>query len=553
MPLQLFQFLLKQSRRTLVLAVGAGFISGATNAGMLALVNIVISRHGHGGSLLPVFFGLCLLAPMARTCSELLLVRLSQNALLKLRMELSRQVVGVALCNLESLGAHRILSALTDDLPRITDMVAVIPVLCINAGVVASCLIYMGCLNPVLLAGVLGFMLVGVLTYQFGIRRATSHLKTARQHENQVYKHFRALTMGVKELKLHRRRRNVFLSDVLHGAARSARYENTAGLSIYSVAASWGQLLVFLAIGLLVFVLAGLVHAASGVTTGFTLALLYIMGPLQMIMNALPGLKRADVSIRNVQELGLALAQSPETEHPTMEAIPDPQTVRLDISGLIYAYRNSESSEQFVLGPIELTILPGELLFITGGNGSGKTTLAKLLVGLYAPDAGEISWNGKPVDDRNRDDYRQLFSAVFSDFMLFDSLLGLDCADLDDRARQYLRQLRLENKVQIENGALSTTELSQGQRKRLALLTACLEDRPIYFLDEWAADQDPVFKNTFYTQILPGLKARGKTVVVISHDDHFYHVADRVVKLESGQIIRDRRADELIHEKVESA
>jgi putative ATP-binding cassette transporter len=548
MPLQLFQFLFKQSRRTLVLSAGAGLISGATNAGMLALVNVAISRHAPAASVLFAFAGLCLLAPIARACSELLLIRLSQNALLTLRTGLSRQVVGVALCKLERLGPHRILSALAEDLPRITEMVSVVPVLCINIGVVVSCLVYMGWLQPVLLLEVLGFMLVGILTYQIAIYRAARHLKAARQHENYLYKQFCALTNGIKELKLHRRRRNAFVSTVLHGGALSARSENIAGLSIYSAASSWGQLLVFLAIGLLVFVLAAAVHASSGVISGFTLALLYIMGPLQMIMNALPGLKRADVAIRNVQELGLALAESPEAE-ATVEVALDAQPTRLDISGLTYAYQSGDSSEQFVLGPIDLTILPGELLFITGGNGSGKTTLAKLLVGLYEPDSGDICWNGKPVTGQNRDDYRQLFSAVFSDSMLFESLLGLECMDLDARARKYLHQLRLEHKVHISNGEFSTTELSQGQRKRLALLTACLEDRPVYFLDEWAADQDPTFKNAFYTQILPELKARGKTIVVISHDDHFYYVADRVIKLESGEIISEVVPDQsLVHQ-----
>ncbi len=535
MPIKLFQFLLRQSRRSLLLAIAAGFISGATNAVMLALINLEVSRDKRTAALALAFATLCLMAPLARICSELLLVRLSQNALLTLRTELSRQIIGVGLSRLEHLGSHRILSALTDDLPRITEMVTIVPLFCINVGVAASCIVYMGWMQPVLLMMVLGVMLIGILSYQLGLGRATRHLKSARQHENDLYKQFRALTLGVKELKLHRRRRNVFLSDVLHGAALAAHSENVDGLSIYSIAASWGQLLVFLTIGAVVFVLAPAQRSSAVVLTGFTLALLYMMGPLQMIMNALPGLKRAEVSIRNVEELGLALAQSAEKDAASKD-VPVKESVRLDISNLIYSYPGKEVSEQFVLGPIDLTVLPGELLFITGGNGSGKTTLAKLLVGLYAPDSGEISWNGQAVNEDNRDDYRQLFSVVFSDFMLFDSLLGLDCAGLDVRAREYLRHLRLENKVQIENGSFSTVELSQGQRKRLALLTACLEDRPIYFLDEWAADQDPIFKQVFYTQILPGLRSRGKTVIVISHDDHFYYVADRVVKLESGRV-----------------
>jgi putative ATP-binding cassette transporter len=184
-------------------------------------------------------------------------------------------------------------------------------------------------------------------------------------------------------------------------------------------------------------------------------------------------------------------------------------------------------------------VRPGELLFLVGGNGSGKTTLAKLLTGLYAPEAGEVRLDGAPVTDATRDRYRELWTVVFSDAFVFDRLLGAVAPDLDARAREYLVRLQLDHKVTVSGGVLSTTELSQGQRKRLALLAAYLDDRPIYLFDEWASDQDPLFKEVFYRQLLPELKGRGKAVVVISHDDRYYDVADRVVKLENGRVVSD--------------
>jgi putative ATP-binding cassette transporter len=119
---------------------------------------------------------------------------------------------------------------------------------------------------------------------------------------------------------------------------------------------------------------------------------------------------------------------------------------------------------------------------------------------------------------------------------LFDNFLGLSNTNLDAQAQEYLSLLHLQHKVKVRNGALSTTAVSQGQRKRLALLTAYLENRPFYLFDEWAADQDPYFKNIFYTQLLPELKARGKTVLVISHDDKYFEVADRIIKLDYGKL-----------------
>jgi len=178
----------------------------------------------------------------------------------------------------------------------------------------------------------------------------------------------------------------------------------------------------------------------------------------------------------------------------------------------------------------------GETIFLVGGNGSGKTTFAKVLTGLYQPESGEIRLADQLIGDHNRDQYRQNFSAVFSDFYLFDSFVGLSAPGLDHRAADYLSKLGLADKVCVNNGVLSTTELSQGQRKRLALLTAYLEDRPFLVFDEWASDQDPQFKEVFYTKLLPELKDRGKTVLVITHDDRYLGMADRVVKLDCGKI-----------------
>jgi putative ATP-binding cassette transporter len=214
---------------------------------------------------------------------------------------------------------------------------------------------------------------------------------------------------------------------------------------------------------------------------------------------------------------------------------------RIDLVAVTHRYRCEADDVNFTLGPLDLTLPPGELVFLIGGNGSGKTTLAMMLLGLYVPESGQILLDGQPVNDANREHYRQHFSAVFSDFFLFDKLLGLSDSGLDEQARVYLDRLKLSHAVRTHDGVFSTVRLSQGQRKRLALLTAYLEDRQVYVFDEWAADQDPVFKNIFYTELLPKLKARGKTVVVITHDDQYFRLADRCIKLDYGQIIHDPR------------
>jgi putative ATP-binding cassette transporter len=273
---------------------------------------------------------------------------------------------------------------------------------------------------------------------------------------------------------------------------------------------------------------------------------MYLMGPLTFVLSFLPDLGRANVAMKRIDTLSHSLDEQPPAGIAADRDAKQSWKL-LELAGVQHTYRCENEEEEFSLGPIDLSFQPGEIVFITGGNGSGKTTLAKLLVGLYVPQGGEIRLDGQPITDERRDGYRQLFSVVFSDFYLFENLLGLSDFNIDTKAQEYLAKLQLDRCVQIKERTLSTLELSQGQRKRLALLTAYLEDRPIYVFDEWAADQDPQFKDIFYFELLGRLKAAGKAAIVISHDDRYYHVADRVIKLNYGLIAFENDLIEVHH------
>jgi putative ATP-binding cassette transporter len=532
--MNLVRLLLNSSRGTVVLAVAAGLAGGAGSVGLLALVHAALSGETSAGALAGGFAGLCLAVLLARVASQALLIRLGQGSVFRLYTHLSRRILAAPLRQLETVGAPRLLAALTEDVPAIAGALLGLPVLCVNVAILLGCLAYLAWLSPVLFLGVLGFLAAGVLSYQLPVLRALGHLAHARQEHDVLMKHFRGLTEGLKELKIHRGRREAFLDQLLEPTAARLRDRNTAGLTLYAAAGSWGQLLFFVCIGLLHFVPFPGGTFPRDLVSGYALTILYAVAPLETITTWLPVLGRAGVALRAVEGLGLSL--EPKTGEDSTDSTLALFCEHLELVGVTHTYGGLEDG--FRLGPIDLSLARGELVFVAGGNGSGKTTLAKLLVGLYDPAGGEIRLNGRPVGDREQ--YRQLFSAVFVNSHLFDRLLGVEAANLDDGARDYLMLLELGHKVRVEGGKFSTTDLSQGQRQRLALLTAFLEDRPVYVFDEWAADQDPRFKEVFYTRLLPDLKARGKAVLVISHDERFFHMADRVVRLDYGKLHETR-------------
>jgi putative pyoverdin transport system ATP-binding/permease protein len=544
---RLFRFVLQPSPETparrgaMLLILLTGAVGGATSTGLLILLNRVMSQ-GLAASLLYGFLGLCLVLPVARYVSQILLIQVSQSTMLDLRMRLCRRVLATPLPRLEELGPHRVLATLTEDVANVREIATLIPLLCMHLAVLVGCLLYLAWLSWQMLLAVLLFTVVGVVTYAFAVRRASVYFRRVREGADRLQYQFRGLTDGAKELRLHRNRRAAFLAR-LKGTAVEMQENGTEASRIYAAAGSVAQTLAFGAIGLLL-----VLHQTQGMfavaaLTGAVLVILYARTPLDVILQMMPTFNRAGVSLDKIRNLGLSLGPAAAGD-AALEPAPEPPPAweSLRLAGVVHSYRreNEDEDSRFVLGPIDLAFRPGELVFLIGGNGSGKTTLAKIILGLYPPEAGEILLDGEPVTAENRDTYSQRFSAVFSDFHLFDFLLGMeDRPDLDEQARHYLTALHLDRKVRIEKGELSTTALSQGQRKRLALLTAYLEDRPIYLFDEWAADQDPYFKEIFYLEILPQLKARGKTVLVISHDDRYYSVPDRIVKIENGILSYD--------------
>ena len=516
-------------------------LSGLLNAALAALISRQISNAA-GVQLAFVwqFAGLVLLTLAMDYVSKWLLIRQTTQIQASLVLTLARQILQTPLATLESVGPGRLLAALTDDLAIVASAINGSAMLIVNGAVVVGCLAYLAWLAPWALLGAAVFIAPAFVGYRWLFRRARAKAWVTFGAWDQLYKRYQALLGGLKSLKLNRGRRAAYWGD--HFAPNVADFADSSRRQqvAFALATSWNQGFFLVLIGVLL-ALAAMVSLDTRTLTSFAVLALYARSSVHVLVATLPQWSNAEVALTRLEQLGLVLTREHEAVEVTSAppAAPPP-TLAVSLHGVAHRYRIS-SEEGFVLGPLGLEMRAGELLFLIGANGSGKTTLGKLLTGLYWPEEGEIRLNGEPVTPDTLEGYRQLFTAVFSDDYLFEELFGFSAEGLDAQAQSYLHKLHLEHKVSVSSGQLSTVDLSQGQRGRLALLTAYLEDRPIYVFDEWAAHQDPVFRNLFYRVLLPELRDRGKLVIVITHDDTYYDVADRVVKLDYGQVVVDTR------------
>ena len=536
--MKIIRLLLKNSWPIFSMGAIASIVTGSSSAGLIALINYILQNIEQTTAwLVWTFIGLCLLLMISSASSWILLTSLSQDIIYNLRLELTQSIFACPLRQLEIIGTPKLLAALTEDLKTIANSSINISALGVNIALLLGCLVYLCWLSWSIFLIFFVFIIIGSLSYQFLVSKGNKWFKKARESQDDLFKHFQTVTQGTKELKLHRQRRQAFFQEDLKATTAALLHRFMKGMTIYSFATGYGLGLFFIPLGLMLLSLTKIMPISGEILSGYTLTFLYMITPLRGTLYTLPQLSQTNIALAKIESLGLSLTQQITERQFSKNSDCDASWKSLELVNVTHTYGNERDEHQFILGAINLEFQPGELVFIVGGNGSGKSTLVKLITGLYVPEAGNILFNGQPVTDENREWYRQQFSVVFSDFYLFERLLGIEGNYSENELQDYLIRLEIDNKVQVKDGVLSTLNLSQGQRKRLALLTAYLEDRPIYIFDEWASDQDPVFKEIFYKKLLPELKQRGKTVLVVSHDERYFQEADRIIKLDYGQVI----------------
>jgi putative ATP-binding cassette transporter len=493
-------------RRALVIAG----IAGIANAAILGLINRGAALASEDSSLiglrLLMLFGFCMVMffygkRYALIQASIVVEHMVRNRLLRVADHVRRSELEI----IENLGRGELYSKLAKD----TGLISQSGLILVNAAqqsfVLIFCLFYIAYLSKAAFAATICTIGIGVVVY-------TRHAQDAR------------------DLKIDAQ--TGFCIDIMF-----------SDLCFYTLLA------------VVVFLLPRFVPTYGAVILMITSAILFIIGPLQMVVQAAPVFERAKTALANLEDLERRLAVGLAAEVPGAHAVnadfrsfqtitlngacftygmsPGAAAVKAAVNGGATNGSNSDTNGGFSIGPLNLTINRGETIFLVGGNGSGKTTTLKLLTGLYVPQSGVIKVDHDVVGRQNVQRFRELFSTVFTQFHLFDRLYGLEHVD-EARVNEILEELQLTGKTRFENGRFTTTELSTGQRKRLALAVCLLEGKDILVFDEWAADQDPHFRKYFYEQVLRRLKAQGITIIAATHDDRYWHLADRVIRMEYG-------------------
>lgn len=374
---------------------------------------------------------------------------------------------------------------------------------------------------------------IAIYLYQRKMAETNRDLHDATVSENELFGSLTDAIEGFKEIRLNTPRSDDLADHISTTSARVTDLKTKVDTH-FSVLFVFGQTTFYLLAAAMVFLLPTLGQSYSSELLKTTTVVLFLIGPISSVLGVISNMAQAKAAVESMVDLEEKLRVASKEAR----TIGDRRAAFDEIAfeGVVYDHNDDNGNPGFRVGPIDLTIRQGEVLFISGGNGSGKSTLLMLLTALYWPRSGSIRLDGRPVSEANREAYQSLFSTVFYDFHLFPRLYGMN--DIDPgRVDELLREMEIRDKTRLVNGQFDTLRLSSGQRKRLALIVAMLEDRPICIFDEWAADQDPQFRRKFYEEIVPALKARGRTVIAVTHDDRYFAACDRRIAMEEGKIV----------------
>ena len=456
----------------------------------------------------------------------------------KIRLRVMDHIRRSELLPIEAIGRSRIVAAITSDTAVLTQASNMLCFSIQGAVLVFFVAIYVAFLS--LAAIVTTILVIGVagVIFHYKNRRLAAEKQKSAEWEGRLFDRLTDFLDGFKEVRLNAARSTDLFEDASEVSRTAANIKINSQAETFKLIVT-SQISMYVLIGAVVFVAPQFSEALGGLTlTKTTTALMFIVGACFGLVQSIPILLNANAAADRIEQLEIELQATASALDAAGSAAPS-RFDAIEMTGIQFRYVDKFSEATFKIGPIDFSLHPGELVFITGGNGSGKSTFLRVLAGLYPPDSGQIRLNGQQINDETRDMYRSLMSAIFFDYHLFRKLYGIpgpEPAEVD----RLLRQFRLDTKTGVTNGEFRTLDLSGGQRRRLALIVSLLEKRPILLLDEWTAEQDPEFRRKFYDELLPELMRAGATVVVITHDDRYLnelHLPARRIHMDEGRIV----------------
>jgi putative ATP-binding cassette transporter len=538
-----FQLIRREIHGSLPKLIFVAAVAGVSNAAILAAINAatgdIIEGKNPGLWSVGLFLASLFLFIKSQLYVTITTTAEIEGIIHKVRLRLLDKLRQSELLTIEGIGRSGIVTAITGDTSVLIQASTMLSMTTQSVVLVLFIAIYVAYLSFAAFA--ISILVVGVTAgfVHARNRHLTARKQEAVQGEGRLFDLLSDFLDGFKEVRLNAARSNALYDDAVE-VSRTA-----ANIKIRTQAEQFKQMVttqssLYLLVAGAVFVAPRLNEALKGPSlTGITMALLFVAGAAFGLVQAIPVVQNADAAADRISRMEEAL----RVAAPTPRELPVSRRFdQIDARGAVYRYVDRSSEVTFQIGPVDFTLRPGELVFITGGNGSGKSTFLKVLAGLYPPDSGELRLDRTLINDRNRNDYRELMSAIFTDYHLFKHLYGIadpDPADVDG----LLTRFRLEDKTSLSEGEFRTLDLSGGQRKRLALIVSLLEKRPILLLDEWTADQDPEFRHLFYRELLPQLMQAGATIVMITHDDRYLdelHLRARRLRMDEGRFVESR-------------
>lgn len=525
----------KKHRKKYALFAALGVLAAAGNTTIIFLVNQAISGYMAHQTFSQwqyfyCFSGALLLFFSSRWLVSAGMVNFMQQFLRETRLRVMRLLVQ---SSYQPVKQHKekIYTALTRDTTNVVNASVNIVDLLTNSIVVLLCFGYMAWLSPKLLLCTLGLLAVTLGIYALSEKRATALFDKAMQYDDRFIRSLNEILSGIKEVVMARKKgREIIDRHVIPAVDAGVQY-NKKALVFYLNNRILGQMAFYIFIGVLLIATNNSLGVSRPTLVNFIFVLLYVWGPIETIVLLVPGLAQARLSFGRIQ----ALEQHIEEELESNQVVEYQQFQQVRLSGIGYRHASQQEGEGFAIGPVDFTLHQGEIVFIYGGNGSGKTTFINVLCGLYPPACGEIAVDGVVMQAEDTAAYRSLYAAVFADFYLFEECYGIALPDAG-KINEYLRLFELEEKVSFTGTGFTSIDLSTGQRKRLALIQAMLEKKPVLVLDEFAADQDPHFRRKFYKEILEYIRAEGFSVIAITHDDAYHDCADKVYYMDYGSI-----------------